>query len=61
MFFRAITRLVDGAGRRPYLVLALTLLFSAASWIYARKLELRSDFLELLPFLYHITHASIVK
>jgi uncharacterized protein len=49
MFFRAITRLVDGAGRRPYLVLALTLLFSAASWIYARKLELRSDFLELLP------------
>jgi uncharacterized protein len=49
MFFRAITRLVDGAGRRPYLVLALTLLFSAASWLYARKLELRSDFLELLP------------
>lgn len=49
MLFRAITRLVDGAGRRPYLVLALTLLFSAASWLYARKLELRSDFLELLP------------
>ncbi len=49
MFFRAITRLVDGAGRRPYLVLALALLFSASCWIYARKLELRSDFLELLP------------
>jgi len=49
MFFRAISRLVDGAGRRPYFVLAVTGVLMAACWLYATKLELRSDFLELLP------------
>ena len=49
MFFRAISKLVDAAGRRPYVVLAWTLLLSASCWLYATKLELRSDFLELLP------------
>ena len=37
------------AGRRPAVVLLLSVLVIAFSWSYARKLELRSDFLELLP------------
>src|ERR1051326_6994266 len=49
MFRRIVGGLVDAAGRRPVVVLILSLLFMAASWNYARKIELRSDFLELLP------------
>lgn len=49
MFRRVIGGLVDAAGRRPAIVLLLALLFMVGSWGYARKLELRSDFLELLP------------
>jgi hypothetical protein len=49
MLRRAVGWLVDAAGRRPGIVLVLSLLFIAATWSYARKLELRSDFLELLP------------
>ncbi|MCW5811890.1 MAG: MMPL family transporter [Labilithrix sp.] len=49
MFRRIVGGLVDAAGRRPALVLALALIFMVGSWSYARKLELRSDFLELLP------------
>src|SRR6188472_3639052 len=49
MFRRIVGSLVDAAGRRPGIVLLLALLFSVVSWGYARKLELRSDFLELLP------------
>ncbi len=49
MFRRLVGWLVDAAGRRPEVVVALSLCFIAASWAYARKLELRSDFLELLP------------
>jgi predicted RND superfamily exporter protein len=49
MFRRIVGGLVDAAGRRPVVVLILSLLFMAVSWNYARKLELRSDFLELLP------------
>ena len=49
MFRRIVGGLVDAAGRRPLVVLFLSVLFIAASWGYARKLELRSDFLELLP------------
>src|ERR1700754_3246914 len=49
MFRRIVGGLVDAAGRRPAIVLLLALLFMVGSWGYARKLELRSDFLELLP------------
>jgi predicted RND superfamily exporter protein len=49
MFRRIVGGLVDAAGRRPVVVLVLSLLFLVGSWSYARKLELRSDFLELLP------------
>jgi predicted RND superfamily exporter protein len=49
MFRRIVGGLVDAAGRRPAVVLLLGLIFMIGSWGYARKLELRSDFLELLP------------
>jgi hypothetical protein len=49
MFRRIVGGLVDAAGRQPIIVLVLSLLFMVGSWSYARKLELRSDFLELLP------------
>ncbi len=49
MFRRYVGGFVDAAGRRPAVVLLLSLLFMIGSWGYARKLELRSDFLELLP------------
>jgi hypothetical protein len=49
MFRRVVGGFVDAAGRRPALVLVLSILFMIACWGYARKLELRSDFLELLP------------
>jgi predicted RND superfamily exporter protein len=44
-----VERLVDFAGRRPYLVLVLALVTLGASLFYASHLELRSDPLELLP------------
>ncbi len=49
MFRRIVGGLVDAAGRRPIIVLVLGLLFMIGSWAYARNLQLRSDFLELLP------------
>lgn len=49
MFRRIVGGLVDRAGRRPAIVLVLALIFMVGSWGYASKLELRSDFLELLP------------
>jgi uncharacterized protein len=49
MFRRIVGGFVDAAGRRPAIVLVLSLIFMIGSWGYARKLELRSDFLELLP------------
>jgi len=49
MFRRIVGGLVDAAGRKPAIVLVLALAFMLGSWGYARKLELRSDFLELLP------------
>ncbi|OJY26786.1 MAG: RND transporter [Myxococcales bacterium 68-20] len=49
MVRRFVSWLVDFGGRFPYLVLGVALALSAASWAYASKLELRSDFLELLP------------
>jgi uncharacterized protein len=44
-----IGRIVDFSGSRPLLVLLLSLLCLALTWSYASHLELRSDFLELLP------------
>ena len=44
-----VVRLVDLGGRRPLVVLGIALALMAAAWSYASKLELRSDFLELLP------------
>jgi predicted RND superfamily exporter protein len=41
--------LVDTSGKRPLAVLFVAILFMAATWGYASRLELRSDLLELLP------------
>lgn len=49
MVRRFVMRLVDFGGRFPFLVLGVAFVLMAASWAYASKLELRSDFLELLP------------
>jgi uncharacterized protein len=49
MFRRVVGGLVDAAGRRPALVLLLSIAFILGCWSYARKLELRTDFLDLLP------------
>ncbi|HVJ88842.1 MAG TPA: MMPL family transporter, partial [Labilithrix sp.] len=49
MLRRLVSKLVDFGGRFPFLVLGVALALMAASWQYASKLELRSDFLELLP------------
>ncbi len=49
MVRRFVTWLVDIGGRYPLLVLGIALACMTASWSYATKLELRSDFLELLP------------
>lgn len=49
MWKRLIERIVDGASHRPKTVIAVALALTVAAWAYASKLELRSDFLELLP------------
>src|SRR6478672_11060741 len=50
MFRRFVGGWVDVAGRRPAIVLILSLLFMVTCFGYTkRNLELRSDFLELLP------------
>ncbi|MBX3208675.1 MAG: MMPL family transporter [Labilithrix sp.] len=49
MVRRLVSKLVDFGGRFPFLVLGVAFVLMAASWTYASKLELRSDFLELLP------------
>lgn len=46
---QTITRLVDWCGDHPVIVLLTTFLVIVSSWTYASHLELRSDFLELLP------------
>ena len=46
---KRIAALVDWSGDHPIFVLIATLLVIASSWTYASHLELRSDFLELLP------------
>jgi uncharacterized protein len=41
--------LVDFGGRRPFVVIGVAVVLLAACWSYARKLEVRSDVMELLP------------
>ena len=41
--------LVDLGGRSPFLVVGFAIALLAACWSYARKLEVRSDVMELLP------------
>jgi predicted RND superfamily exporter protein len=49
MLKRLVNRLVDFGARSPLAVLGSALVLMIASWTYASRLELRSDFLELLP------------
>src|SRR5436190_2290546 len=50
MLKRLVSRIVDGSGRHPLLVLAIALLTIAGTWTYAYKtLGVSADLLELLP------------
>ncbi len=49
MIKRLVARLVDWSGANPVIVLLVTFAVVISSWTYASHLELRSDFLELLP------------
>lgn len=44
-----IKRLVDLGGRSPFAVLGVAFVLMIGAWGYASRLELRSDFLELVP------------
>jgi uncharacterized protein len=46
---KLVTAIVDFSSRRPLFVLLVSLLCLGATWSYASHLDLRSDFLELLP------------
>jgi len=46
---RVVFALVDFGGRAPLLVVGVALALLVACWGYARKLEVRSDLMELLP------------
>jgi hypothetical protein len=46
---RLVFALVDLGGRSPYHVLFVAFVILAACWAYTRKLEVRSDVMELLP------------
>jgi predicted RND superfamily exporter protein len=46
---RLVFALVDLGGRSPFLVIGVALAMLAACWSYTRKLEVRSDVMELLP------------
>ncbi|MEO8874274.1 MAG: MMPL family transporter [Polyangiaceae bacterium] len=48
-FQKRIARMVDWSGDHALIVLIATALVIAGSWFYASHLDLRSDFLELLP------------
>ncbi|MEO6575952.1 MAG: RND transporter, partial [Polyangiaceae bacterium] len=49
MIKKIVYRIVDVAGRFPFIVLLVALGTIAGTWTYASHLDLRSDFLELLP------------
>ena len=46
---RAVRRVVDGSGRRPWTVLLAALAVLVATWTYASRLALHTELLELLP------------
>ena len=46
---RVVDAMVDLGGRRPLLVIAWATAVMLACWSYTRKLEVRSDIMELLP------------
>lgn len=46
---RLVFALVDLGGRRPFFIVGVALATLIACWTYARKLEVRSDVMELLP------------
>ncbi len=46
---RFVDALVDFGGRRPLFVIASATVVMLACWMYARKLEVRADIMELLP------------
>ncbi|MBX3260079.1 MAG: MMPL family transporter [Labilithrix sp.] len=48
-FRRFVDAMVDLGGRRPWLVIAWATAMLVVCWSYARKLEVRSDIMELLP------------
>lgn len=49
MIKRLVDRMVDFGGRSPLTVLGVAFVLMLAAWGYASRLELRSDFIELLP------------
>jgi len=49
MLRKMVDRLVDTSARRPVVVLLAALVLMAGTWIYASRIHLRSDLLELLP------------
>ena len=49
MIARLLDAIVDFASRRPWLVLAVAVVFTAIAGTYARGIEVRSDLAELLP------------
>jgi uncharacterized protein len=46
---RAVDGSVDLGGRRPFTVIGIALMLLIGCWSYARRLEVRSDVMELLP------------
>ncbi|MDB4941636.1 MAG: putative rane protein [Labilithrix sp.] len=46
---RLVFAMVDFGGRHPFFVVGFALMLLAGCWSYARKLEVRSDVMELLP------------
>jgi predicted RND superfamily exporter protein len=48
-FERLLFRTVDASAKRPYRVLAASLVLLALSWTYASRLDLHTELLELLP------------
>ena len=46
---KVVDKIVDASGKNPYAIVAAAFMVMVASWFYASHLELKSDFLELLP------------
>src|SRR4051794_23637308 len=46
---KVVDNVVDASGKHPFVILLCAIIAVIGSWSYASHLELRSDFLELLP------------